>query len=101
MLHPVREAFFWCPFGSRGAKIALFFERAIFDQFWSCTAPALRLLAVSPFFVSAIVFDVMRTGSVAIAGGNYAFPYSVFEYDDEGRPVHTAVLPQDLNKVGE
>ena len=35
----------------KGAKIAyFFFERAIFDEFWSSTAPALRFLAVSRLF---------------------------------------------------
>ena len=42
-----REGFFWFP----SAKSAFFcFERAIFDHFWSSTAPALRSLAVSRSF---------------------------------------------------
>ena len=33
-----------------GGEIAFFFDRAIFDQFWSSTAPALCFLAVLRFF---------------------------------------------------
>ena len=61
-----KEAFFWFPsarpFVSRGKKLRVF-ERAIFDQFWSSTALALRFLAVSRFlffFAPARTFRRLR-----------------------------------------
>ena len=38
------------PVRFEGGENCVFFGRAIFDQFWSSTAPALRFLAVSRFF---------------------------------------------------
>ena len=65
---PVREAFLWFssyrPFVSKGRKLH-FFEWAIFDQFWSSTAPTptLCILAVSRFFGARLLWRHWVDGS--------------------------------------